>query len=497
MTINARTPVLVGAAAVQQHKGADGDEAVDLMIEALHRAGDDSGNAALPERVDAIAVPRGTWGYADPARLIAEAFGAKTRTVLAQLGVLQQTLLTRACAAIADGEADVIAVCGGEARDRSRLLTQAGQANHERDDAGATPDEVLIPDGDIIDPLEIQRALAVPAHQYAVMENAVRAADGQGLDQHADAIAQLWAGFSRVATVNPDAWSNAPVAPEAVSHPSERNRLIAFPYNRLHVSQWNVNQAAALIFASAESATRLGIPPDRWVFPLAAAESNAMIPLVRREDLHRCPGVAVVGRRALQLAGVHLDDVRYLDLYSCFPVAVRIQARELGLTNDRDDRPLTVTGGMTFAGGPLNNYVLQATVKMAELLRADDTARARSGTIGLVSSVSGMLTKQAFALWSNRPPEPARAFSGEDVSAITERLTPTRSLNPDFNGRAMVASYTVIGSLVGPPHCVVLADLPDGGRTIATAADDQLAREMMTAEWCGQRIDVRGGTIRR
>src|SRR5262249_7418882 len=115
------------------------------MIEAVRRAGAESGNPALPEHADLVAVPRGSWGYADPARLIAAAAGAKARTVLAQLGVLQQTLLTRACAAIASSQADVVAVCGGEARDRSRLISRSGQADHERADGGPPADEVLVP----------------------------------------------------------------------------------------------------------------------------------------------------------------------------------------------------------------------------------------------------------------------------------------------------------------------------------------------------------------
>jgi acetyl-CoA C-acetyltransferase len=271
--------------------------------------------------------------------------------------------------------------------------------------------------------------------------------------------------------------------------------MIAFPYNRLHVSQWNVNQAAALIFASAEAAERLGIASDRWVFPLAAAESNTMIPLVRRSDLHRCPGVAAAGNRALELSGVRLDDIRYIDLYSCFPVAVRIQARELGLRDDGDDHPLTVTGGMTFAGGPLNNYVLQATVKMAELLRASSPEGPRPATLGLVSAVSGMLTKQAVALWSNRPP-PAGGFAQADVSEETEHRTLTCPITPGYDGSATVASYTVTGGPEGTRRCIAVADLPDGSRTIATSGDEQLARDMTTEEWCGRRIDIRAGTIR-
>ena len=495
MTVPPRTPVLVGAAAIQQHEGAEGDEAVDLMIEAVRRAGRDSGNPALPERADLVAVPRGSWGYADPARQVAAAVGANARTVLAQLGVLQQTLLTRACAAIAAGQADVIAVCGGEARDRSRLIARSGQTDRERAAAGPPPDDVLVPHGDIIDPLELQCGLAVPAHQYAMMENALRAADRQGLTAHAEAIANLWARFSRVAASNVDAWSRTPVPPRELSHPSERNRLIAFPYNRLHVSQWNVNQAAALIFASVEAAERLEIGPDRWVFPLAAAESNAMIPLVRRSDLHRCPGVAAAGKRALELGGVGLDDIRYIDLYSCFPVAVRIQARELGLTDDRDERPLTVTGGMTFAGGPLNNYVLQASVKMAELLRAATPEGPRSATLGLVSAVSGMLTKQAVALWSNRPPQSAGGFAQADVSEETEHGTLTCPITPGYSGSATVGSYTVTGGPDGTQRCIAVADLPDGSRTVATSGDEHLARDMTTGEWCGRPIDIRAGTI--
>ncbi|HSS11448.1 MAG TPA: hypothetical protein VLL25_16295, partial [Acidimicrobiales bacterium] len=428
MSINPNTPVLVGAAAVQQHDGADGAEAVELMIQATLRAANESGTRALLRRADVIGIPRGTWGYSDPARLVSEAIGAKPQTVLAQLGVLQQTLLSRACVAIADGDAEVVVVCGGEARDRSRQARRAGLKDQESVGPHAPPDEILVPEGDIIDPLEIQRALAVPAHQYAMMENALRAADGQPLDVHAMEVAELWASFSRVAAANPDAWSNTPVEAEAIMTSSSDNRLIAFPYNRLHVSQWNVNQAAALIFASAGAAADENVPRDRWVFPLTAAESNTMIPLVRRTDLHRCPGVGVAGRRALRLAGVDLDDVGYLDLYSCFPAAVRIQARELGLANDR---PLTVTGGMTFAGGPLNNYVLQATVKMAELLQADGPA------LGLVSSVSGMLTKQALAVWSSHLPD--HVFIAADTSALTAQRTSTRQVTANYNGPATVA----------------------------------------------------------
>ncbi len=138
--------------------------------------------------------------------------------------------------------------------------------------------------------------------------------------------------------------------------------MLAFPYTKLHTSQWNVDQAAGLILCSLEAARGLGLRDERFVYPLAVADSNHMLPLAARPALERVPGFAHAGRRAFAHAGLAAAELDRLELYSCFPVAVRVQARELGID---EARPLTVTGGMTFAGGPLNNFVLQALAKMA------------------------------------------------------------------------------------------------------------------------------------
>ena len=65
-----------------------------------------------------------------------------------------------------------------------------------------------------------------------------------------------------------------------------------------------------------------------------------------------------------------LDDVARFDLYSCFPSAVQVAMRALGIADD-DARPLTVTGGLGFAGGPVNNYPTHAIARMVEVLRGD------------------------------------------------------------------------------------------------------------------------------
>ena len=57
----------------------------------------------------------------------------------------------------------------------------------------------------------------------------------------------------------------------------------------------------------------------------------------------------------------------------------------------------TVTGGMAFAGGPFNNFVLQSMVPVVRALRAEPAS------LGMVTTVSGLLTKPGIGVWSGTP----------------------------------------------------------------------------------------------
>jgi acetyl-CoA C-acetyltransferase len=218
------------------------------------------------------------------------------------------------------------------------------------------------------------------------------------------------------------------------------------------------------------------------VFPHAIVECNHMVPMSRRGLLHRSPGFAIAGARAFQLAGIGVDDIAHVDLYSCFPIAVRTQALELGLATTR---PLTVTGGMTFAGGPLNNYTLQSAAKMMHVLRADP------GSLGLVTAVSGMITKQAVSVWSTRPP--AGGYRSAEVSAESAAATPEVALVSGARGAATVATYTVLAERDGTPaRGVVVVDVPGGGRAIAVTDAAPVAAAMTQGEWCGRPVELDG-----
>lgn len=447
-----RTPVLVGVGTAAQRRNdpLEADDALELM----RRAAVAAGPRGLLDRVELVLVPKGTWRFADPGRVICP----PARTVVAQLGVLQQTLITRACAEIASGAVQAALVVGGEDRHR-RQRAKIDGVTLPRTPEGPGPDEVTEPKEDLVAPLEMERGLAWPVRQYAVLETALRAAEGMSPAEHAEELDRLWSAFAAVAA--------DPV-------PGSRD-MLSYPYRKWHCSQWNVDQAAALLLCSAGLASSLGVPKDEWVFPLAAAESNVMVPVTARPELHRSPGFAAVGSALAELSGVSAADAGHLDLYSCFPLAVRVQVRELGLTG-RDD--LTVTGGMPFAGGPLNNYALQSTAEMARVLRADP------GSTGLVTCVSGMLTKQGAGLWSTRPPE--RGFRWQDVPARTTALP----IVPDHEGPATVTGYTVAYEGGAPAQAIAVLSVP-GARTVATSTEAM--DSMLRDEWVGRQVTVRGG----
>lgn len=482
--ISDRTPVLVGAAAISRRceDPKTAPEPLALMIEALEKAAADAAGPALLARADRICAPRGFWDYSDPCRVAAERFGAaRAKTEVHELGIPQTALFGRAAAAIAAGEADVVLVCAAEARHRAQRAAQLGVQAPLTRLPGGPADTVLKPHGLILTPVEIKAGLIQPVMQYAMIENAVRAADGQSIEKHREEVASLWAGFARVAADNPDAWTRDGPDAAAILDPAS-NPMQAFPYGKWHCSQWNVDQAAGLVFTSAGTARKLGIPRAKWVFPLAVADSHFMLPLTERRAPARCAGFAATSRRALDRAGFGIDAIRHRELYSCFPIAVRLQMRALGVA---DDVPPTVTGGMPFAGGPLNHFSLQALVKLAECLRVD------AGAHGYLSAVSGILTKQGASVWSSADPE--RPFAFDDVSDETARETPAIEFADAAEGAGTIAAYTVLFDKSGPTKTVLLVDLEDGRRTLVLDPDSALAELATREELCGRALRVAGG----
>lgn len=481
MAIDPRTPVLVGAAALQERPDdpAAAREPLDLMEQVLRAAAEDAGAPALVEQVDSIWSPRGFWAYSDPGRILADRFGAPTpRTIVAEVGILQSTVLGRAARAIAEGDSEVAMIVGAEARDRASRLQRAGQPVPLTEQTDAAPDEVMVPHAEIMGQLEIDLGLITPTIQYAMIDNAIRFHEGQSMADHRAELAALWGDFNAVAVENPSAWNRTPLSGEQIVTPGEGNRAHAYPYTKHLVSQWNVNQAGGLVLCSLEKAQALGLDARRFVYPLAVVDSEHMVTLSERRDIWRSPGFALAGRRAFELVDRTPEEIGLYELYSCFPAAVRMQQRELGVPLDRR---VTQTGGMTFGGGPLNNFVVQSWVRMVERLRETGDRDA------VVTAVSGLITKQGVSVLAN---EPERPFVHDFVTKETEQAWHRVDVDRDATGSGRIVAYTVSHDPNAAHGVAMVLDLDDGRRTLRVKDDPTWMTLGETEELCGRAVEA-------
>jgi acetyl-CoA C-acetyltransferase len=489
MAPDPRTPVLVGVGQWSNRvdRGEPAVEPADMMAEALRRAAEDSGAGPRAlERADAVRVSRSlSRNYRNPARLVAERVGAAPRdeAVTPVGGNEPQGLVAQASRDVAAGDADIVLICGAEA-----WRTRSATRRDRREDLGWTtqddtvpPARQTAPDFQLNHPAEIARQVFAPSQVYALFEHALRAAAERPIDEHLVRVSELWARFNAVAVANPHAWIREPLTAEQIRTPTPDNRWIWWPYTKVMNANNAVEQAAALIVCSAASATALGVPRDRWVFPRAATQAHDTYIVSRRRDLHSAPALGAAASALLALAGgVSTDELAHVDLYSCFPSAVEVAAAEIGL---RLDRQLTVTGGLSFAGGPWNNYGTHAIATMACMLRADP------GSLGLVTGIGGYLTKHTLGLYSTEPPPDG--FRWADAQEQAE-ATPSRDLAEEVDGTATVESWVVQHGRDGDAEAVQVACLLDDGRRAwASSHDGDTVAEMRTgAEQVGRVVKV-------
>ncbi|MGH9228476.1 MAG: acetyl-CoA acetyltransferase [Acidimicrobiales bacterium] len=491
MALDPRTPVLVGGGQWTNRvdRGDPAVEPADMMAEALRRAAGDSGAGALAlVGADAVRVSRSlSRHYRNPARLVAERLGAAPRdeAVTPIGGNEPQGLVAQASRDIAAGDADIVLICGAEAwRTRSETPRERReQLGWTTQDDTVPPARQTAPDFQLNHPAEIARQVFAPSQVYALFEQALRAAAGRSIDDHLVRVGELWAGFNAVAVANRHAWIREPLTAEQIRTPTPDNRWIWWPYTKVMNANSAVEQSAALIVCSAASATALGVPRDLWVFPLAATQAHDTYIVSHRRDLHSAPALRAAAHELLALAGTAADELAHVDLYSCFPSAVEVAADEIGLGLDRQ---LTVTGGLSFAGGPWNNYGTHAIATMAEVLRAD------AGSLGLVTGVGGYLTKHTLGLYSTEPPPDG--FRWADAQDQAES-TPHRELAEAVDGTATVESWVVQHGRDGDAERVLAACLLDDGRRAWASSDeaDTVAELRAGAEQVGRVVKIGPG----
>lgn len=500
MEIDPRTPVLVGVG--QAAERVDTPEyramsAVELAAGAARSAVEDAAGRDVVPAIEVVAGVRqfeiSTPGAPAPLgksdnypRSVADRLGAEPARALLEVagGQSPQHLVTELAGTIAEGREEVALVFGSEAISTTRHLARAEDRPDFTEQVGGQLDDRGFGLDGLVNQQQSTHGLTNAIVQYALLDNARRGRIGQSRDAYARSMGELFEPFTKVAAHNPFAAAPAERSADELATVTERNRRVADPYPRLVVSRDQVNQGAAVLIMSVAAARRHGVPQEKWVFLHGHADLVER-ELLDRQDLGRAPAAALAVRHALDMARVAVGELRALDLYSCFPIAVFNICDALDLAPD-DPRGLTLTGGLPFFGGAGNNYSMHAIAEMVTRVRAEP------GAFGLVGANGGTLSKYSAGVYSTTP----AAWKPNSSTAVQAEIDSwpgvDRSLEAD--GWGLIESYTISYLGKEAPTGIVVGRLEsDGSRFLATTAkgDEETVRELEKTEPLGRRVFVR------
>ena len=291
-----------------------------------------------------------------------------------------------------------------------------------------TPEPVILDEErDPVTALERAASLDRPVRVFPLFANALRARCGKGpRSKTPSSSLRCGPGSRRSRPTNPYAWSPQVANRRRGAHGfGPDNRMVAFPYPKLEMANDRVDQGAAFIMCSLESAADAGVPEDRMVFPIAGSDANDHWFLTHRMDLLSSPAIRLASRHALSLANVAIDDVAHIDLYSCFPCAVQIAAAEIGLPI-YGPRPASDPHGWPRFRG-------RARQQLRESRHSDNGHEAAlRRRHGLVTGLGWYSTKHSIGVWSSRPA--ADGFRSEKCPERS-RLASAALTSPERRGR--------------------------------------------------------------
>ena len=477
--------VVIGVSAIQQKDDFENlDEALFLMDQAVKEALSDSGNKSIKDHIDEIRIPKGFWRYRDPGKWIAKNNDFKTipTTYVTKIGVLQQNLINEACLKIENGEINASIILGGEARYK-QLRSVIEKKEYFETKLDENPDFYIKAKEDLYGDEELEELGAMAVGYYATMETALRKNDNENIEEHQNNIASMYEEFSKVASNNEDAWLDHPYSKKEILETSKKNKMLAYPYNKLHCTSWNVNQSAALIICSEELANKLEIDNKKRVYPISSSENNHMIAIQQRPKLYESLGMIYAAKsinKMMEQLDIRLDAY---DLYSCFPAAVKMFSKSLELGSEL---PKTITGSMPYAGGPLNSFVIHSTVKMIQKIRALEARH------GLVTGVSGMMTKQSFCVWGKEYQE---QFIFDDVTERAKLDEKPVELSNIAEGEGEIIGYTIIEVSEHSSKAVLYLDDEKKHRKVVSSFDKNFINLLMEEEWVGKKVKFIDGQV--
>ena len=485
------TVVVAGWGQVTQPKQLDvpRKDPMGLMAQAARRAAQTLSDPSLLCRIDGLMVVKSLSAhYPDPAGQLAAALNCSPRFKhLSRIGGNSpQTLVNKAAGMIARGEVDTILVAGAEAyvtpnpesAGIDSVLLQGIPADYQGDDVTGTC------------PLENRHGIEHPMQGFPLFETALWAASGLEITPYLEQVAALWSRFSQVAASHDYAWNKKAKTLEQILTPGPHNRPIAFPYTKFMNAFVTVDQGAAIILMSETTAKKYqnpGLAPVYFCGGGYAQDRQRF--MIEKSDFTQSPPLKTAVDKALNRSGLTLDQVDLFDLYSCFPCAVAIAQKMLNL-GENDPRPLTLTGGLGFFGGPGNNYNLHAIATLAEKI-----AQGKTRT-GLVTALGWFMHKHAAGIYSCvRPEKSLETMDLEDEKDFLAGKDPVAVDNAP-EGTGVIETYTVVYARDGSPaYGVIYGRTEKGLRFIARPPEDpDLFKALTTRNQVGQRVSLKKDT---
>jgi len=485
-----KTPVLVGGGQFTEHCDVpeDASSIIELMRYAVEKTLASAGLSQLPDDLNDLIVVNsvGTTVKNPPAALARHMGINKARLQMTVTGGnTPQMLVNHACQEIAEGRSESVLLVGAEALDSVERARKKGVHLNWDDGEKGEPTLFSVDHKPVTD-YEAQYGLYLPSTTYPLIENALRHHYGRSIADHQKKLGELFSRFSQVAAKNPYAWFPTERTSDEIATATSDNRYIGFPYTKYMNAILRVNQSAAVLIMSVSKAKALGIESDKYVYLHGAADVNDIWNVTERPELHRSPAIELATKTAFSQSGKTIDDMKYLDLYSCFPSVVQIARDALGL-EENDDRSLTVTGGLPYFGGPGNNYVMHSIATMIARLRED------RGAFGLVSGNGWYVTKHSFGIYSSSPPD--EPFVRTKALKLQEEIDSIGRVEVETHpsGKAHVETYTVLYDRDNQPEsAIIIGRLPNQRRFIANVPDSaKLTEEFVSQDPIGMNGSVK------
>ena len=440
-----------------------------LITKTSSEALKESGVDDLQNVIDTIYMPTiSSWIYEDPAGALSNLLDIKSpqKYIAPISGNIPQFLVNKACKAIFNGESNAVLITGGE----SSYSTYRAKKNKISLNWPKPPPKAVDKARKAIifylSQFENQYKLTNPTYIYALIETALRASLGRTLKEHSDSIGRLYEKFSKIASANPYAWEKTQYNAKDITTPSTDNRIICHPYTKLMVANLYVDQAASIIITSEEIAQNLGIDPKFWVYLMGGVDLKNIFYLSQRPKLYDSPAIREASQLALDQAGLKLKDINAFDLYNCFPCMVEIAKREIGIEED-DPRDLTLTGGLSFFGGPFSSYSMHSIVSAVNLIQKNPAMNI------MILANGGYNTAQSIGIYGKKPPnETWYEFNYEKIqNSLNDKSLPEPVVKA--YGNLTIEGYTIINDRKGlPNYGVVIGQLESGERTFASIITD-------------------------